>query len=111
MLCLPLGALRFAHGGVSGSARQVRSNEKRRQAESLRREEQELRAAEEWSAAGQHTWWGREGGGAPVRGRGFDAPDEASLDYEPRQGLSDFPVMGGGCSYAGGNAHSRATDR
>jgi len=52
---------------LDGLNEQIKGNEAKREAAARQRAEQALRDENEWREKGMHTWFGRQGGGAPVR--------------------------------------------
>ena len=44
---------------------QCKERERKRKIEQYRKDQQAMKDEEEWMEAGPHTWWGREGAGAP----------------------------------------------
>ena len=83
---------------------QIKGNEAKREAAARQRAEQAMQDENEWREKGMHTWFGRQGGGAPMRGISDRLGLGANAAVEPpswASGASAQPVscMGGGSSY------------
>ena len=91
---------------------QVAENERKREIERRAHEARLAVEEDEWNRKGQHTWFGRAGGGAPPTT--FAAAPAAEPPFgSPVMSTktADAPVMGGGCSYTGGGRAAAAASR